>query len=232
MELLLLSNGVMHGKRLFEHAYDWIAKIVGAHTDLLFVPYAGYDLDAYEAEASEAMNELGFSCRSIHRLSNKKEAVANASAILVGGGNCFRLLAHLQREDLVGDIARRVREGAPYIGASAGSNIACPTIMTTNDMPIVWPASLNALGLIDFQINAHYLDADPRSHFMGETRQMRLAEFHEENTLPVLGLREGAGIRVSGDDMVLLGDRSARLFRRGQDPAEVDAGCFLSFLQR
>jgi dipeptidase E len=157
--------------------------------------------------------------------------LAAAEAVFVGGGNTFRLLDRLQRTGLLGLVRERVLEGMPYMGASAGTNIAAPTIRTTNDMPIVEPAGFGAFGLVPFQINPHYLDAVPGSRHMGETREERLREYLEENGVPVLGLREGAWLLREQAALTLRG-HTARVFRRGRDPEEHAAGADLSFLLR
>ncbi|HEV8204841.1 MAG TPA: dipeptidase PepE, partial [Pyrinomonadaceae bacterium] len=145
----------------------------------------------------------------------------------IGGGNTFRLLKTLYEFDLIDVIRERVDAGMPYIGSSAGSNMACPTIRTTNDMPIVQPPSFNALGLVTFQINAHYLDPDPNSKHMGETREERINQFHEENEMPVVGLREGAMLRIENGETILRGSTGARIFRRGLEPIEILPGARL-----
>ena len=151
----------------------------------------------------------------------------NADALFIGGGNTFRLLKTLQERKLLGPIRERVRGGLTYAGSSAGSVITCPTIRTTNDMPIVECSSLDALGLIPFQLNCHYLDPDPNSTHKGETREDRLREFHEENETPVVGLREGCALQVEDDAVTLLGEKTARLFRRGAETIEVAPGKFV-----
>jgi dipeptidase E len=153
-----------------------------------------------------------------------------AEAVFTGGGNTFRLLKTLQDERMIPILQERARAGMPYLGSSAGTNVATPTIRTTNDMPIVQPASFDALGLVPFQINPHYIDAVPGSTHMGETREQRLKEFHEENETVVVGLREGAWIRVEGGRATLQGANGARIFRRGQEPEERKSGADLSDL--
>ena len=155
------------------------------------------------------------------------ERIEDGEAIFVGGGNTFRLLQALYERDLVDAIRDRVRSGIPYIGSSAGTNIAAPTIKTTNDMPIIQPPSFDSLGLVHFQINPHYLDADPSSTHKGETREQRLIEFLEENDTPVVGLREGTMLRVEDGRTTLVGLAAARLFRRGKDPVEAAPGTAL-----
>jgi dipeptidase E len=173
---------------------------------------------------------MGYGLDSLHEASNKQQAVRNAEAIFVGGGNTFRLLKALYDLEVLQTIKTRVAEGLPYIGSSAGSNVATPTIRTTNDMPIVEPPSFNALGLVSFQINPHYLDPDPNSRHMGETREERLLQFLEENETPVIGLREGAMIRVEGGSAILKGSSGARILRRGQPPVETLPGAGLDDL--
>ena len=166
---------------------------------------------------------MGLGLESIHRAPDPVAAVENASGIFVGGGNTFRLLKTLYDLDLLSPIRRRVLAGMPYLGTSAGSNVACPTIMTTNDMPIVRPPDFAALGLLPYQINAHYLDPDPDSKHMGETRETRIREFHEENSTPVVGLREGTMISAIGEREALLGKPGGKLFLAGQSPREIAA---------
>ena len=225
--LLLISNSTLHGSGYLDHAEREIREALGAIKRVLFVPFALYDRDAYAAQARKRFEEMGFALESIHEATDPKAAgnkVEKAEAIFIGGGNTFRLLDSLHRFDLLGTIRRRVQEGMLYIGSSAGAVVASPTIKTTNDMPIVEPPSFNSLGLISFQINAHYLDPDPNSTHMGETREERILQFLEENNTPVMGLREGAWVRVENGRMMLGGENGARIFRRGFHPLEVACG--------
>ncbi len=167
---------------------------------------------------------------SAHETPDAVRAVENAEAIFLGGGNTFRLLKTIYELDLLVPLRRRVREGMPYVGSSAGSNVACATIRSTNDMPIVEPPSLTALGLVPFNLNPHYLDPDPTSTHKGETREERIAQFHEENGEPVVGLREGAILRIEGGNASLRGIARARLFRKGEPPAEFSPGDRLDFI--
>jgi len=162
--------------------------------------------------------------QSIHNSTNPKLTIAQTEAIFIGGGNTFRLLGELYSQDLLDVIRQRVAEGMPYIGSSAGSNVACPTIKTTNDMPIVQPQSFNALNLVSFQINPHFVDPDSNSTHMGETREQRLMQFLEENDTIVVGLREGAMLRVENDNTTLNGTSGAKVFRRGKSPLEILPG--------
>lgn len=232
-DLLLLSNSQLHGRGFLEHALDAIAGLAGASRTILFAPFALADHDGYTAKIRTALEPLGLEVVSLHTCRRPKAAVESADVLSVGGGNTFRLLAGIQARGLLEPVRRRVAEGGlRYLGSSAGTNLACPTIRTTNDMPIVEPRSLAAFGLVPFQINPHYLDPDPASTHMGETREQRIAQFHEENGVPVLGLREGAWLRRRGGKLVLGGTTGARLFRRGRPAAEYAAGADLSFLLR
>jgi dipeptidase E len=188
---------------------------------VLFVPYALFDREAYARKAKERFAAMGFELDSIGEAADPKAAIARAEALFVGGGNTFRLLDCLQRLDLIESIRRRVADGMTYVGSSAGSIVACPTLKTTKDMPIVQPESFDALGLVRFQISPHYLDPDLHSTHMGETQEERILQFLEENEAPVAGLREGAMLRVEADSISLRGLAGARIFRRGEDPVEI-----------
>lgn len=224
MNLLLLSNSTNFGSGYLDHARGAIREFLGPIRGLLFVPFALHDRGAYTAKARERFAREGISVAGLADGPEGSEQIASFPAIFVGGGNTFRLLAALQRNGFLEPIRRRVREGMPYLGASAGTNIAAPTIKTTNDMPIVQPSSLEALGLVPFQINPHYVDPDPASRHMGETREERLREFLEENATPIVGMREGTWLRVAGASARLEGPSPARVFRRGREPEEVPPG--------
>ncbi|MFO1030909.1 MAG: dipeptidase PepE [Planctomycetota bacterium] len=230
MRLLLISNSTMHGGGYLEHCTAQIRDFLGRRQRVLFVPYALADHDGYAAKAKAAFEALGHELVSVHTKEHGKQAVDEADAVFVGGGNTFRLLTALYEHSLLPAIQRRALQGMPYIGSSAGTNVATLSIRTTNDMPIVQPPSFAALQLVPFQINPHYLDPDPASKHMGETREERLRQFHEEHDTPVLGLREGCMLRVEGKHAELLGTTNARLFRRGQAPQEFVPPCDLSFL--
>jgi dipeptidase E len=222
--LLLISNSTQHGRGYLEHAEEELRDFLGGVKRVMFVPYALKDRDGYAETARAKFLQMGFALESIHRAPDPRKAVETAEAIFIGGGNTFRLLKTLYEHGLLEVIRGRVDGGMPYIGSSAGSVVSCPTIRTTNDMPIVEPPSLNALGLVAFQINAHYVDPDPNSTHMGETREVRLREFHEENETPVVGIREGSMLRVENGVTTLKGTTGAKIFRRGEQPVEIAPG--------
>jgi dipeptidase E len=222
--LLLISNSTLHGSGFLDHAEAEIRDFLGAIKRVLFVPFALHDRDGYAERTRGRFQRLGYSLESLHDSADKLQAVNNAEAIFIGGGNTFRLLKTLYDFQLLPAIRQRVELGMPYIGSSAGSNVAAPTIRTTNDMPIVEPPSLNALNLVPFQINPHYLDPNPDSTHMGETREERLLQFLEENDTPVVGLREGALLRIEKGVTTLKGSTGARIFRKGREPIEIMPG--------
>ncbi|MFH8217649.1 dipeptidase PepE [Streptomyces sp. NPDC018057] len=230
MNLLLLSNSTQYGRGYLEHALDTVTGFLPAGARLAFVPYALADHDAYTAKVRGALAGAGIEVRGVHEDGDPLGRLAASDAVFVGGGNSFRLLSALYRTGLREALRDAVRGGLPYMGASAGTNMAAPTLRTTNDMPIVQPPSFEALGLVPFQINPHYLDPDPRSTHKGETREERLTEFLEENDVPVLGLREGSWLRVADGRAAVGGERPARLFRRGARPRELAVGSDVSEL--
>ena len=222
--LILASTSKVHGTGYLDHLEPWLERLLAGRDRLLFVPYALHDLDGYAGRVRQRFGDLGIEVDGVHRAADPVAAMERASAVFVGGGNPFRLLDRLEKGGLLEPIRRRVAAGMPYLGASAGSNVAGPTIKTTNDMPIVRPASFRALGLVDFQINPHYIDPDPGSTHMGETRDTRLAEFHEENDTPVVALREGALLEVVGDRVSVRGEPGGKLFQRGEEPSPLAPG--------
>ena len=220
MRLLLISNSTNAGEAYLEYPKYHIKDFLGDRVSrVLFIPYAGvtFSHDEYAEKVGNRFNEIGYDIDSIHKYKDPVEAVKNAEAIAVGGGNTFRLLQMMQQNDLINAIREKVLSGTPYMGWSAGSNMACPTIRTTNDMPIVQPESFNALNLVKFQINPHYLDAHPDGH-AGETREARIEEFLELNSdIFVVGLREGTMFRIEDSSIKLLGAKPARIFRKGDE---------------
>ena len=219
--MLLLSSSTIYGTEYLDYAEQEIRGAFQGVKRVLFVPYALADHEAYAQKACGRLQRMGFSCRSAHEFQNPVEVLQETDAIFVGGGNSFRLLKALYELNLIDAIRNRVKQGMIYMGASAGSNVACPTIRTTNDMPIVEPPSLNALNLFPIQINPHYIDPEPNSQHMGETREQRLMEFLEENETPVIGLREGAMLRMKDGKIELRGQKGARLFQRNQPAQEL-----------
>ena len=224
MQLLLISNSTLHGSGYLDHAEAEIRDFLGDVKRVLFVPFALHDRDEYAATAQKRFAQMDYELSSIHTAADPRQAIAETEAIFIGGGNTFRLLKALYDAEILDPIRRRVADGMPYIGSSAGSNVAAPTIKTTNDMPIVQPPSFDALGLVWFQINPHYLDADKNSTHMGETREQRLIQYLEENDTPVIGLREGAMLRMEDNITLLKGSTGARIFRRGFEPVETVPG--------
>lgn len=226
MRLLLLSNSTNFGGTFLGHAAETIREFLGGATDVLFVPYAAvrFSYDEFVARVQDRLGPLGCTIHGIHRETDPAAAVGAASAIAVGGGNTFRLLARMYELGLIDPIRERVRAGAPYVGWSAGSNVAGPTIRTTNDMPIVEPPTFAALGLVTVQINPHYTDGVIPQHG-GETRAERLREFLALNPgVPVIALREGSMLRVEGDEITLLGEHDALGFLQGSEPWSIRPG--------
>jgi dipeptidase E len=221
-KLLLISNSVCHGRPYLDHCAAAVREFLAGAAKISFVPYAARDWDGYTRQVRAALAAFGLEVESVHETGPWPHALPDNAAVFVGGGNTFRLLKTLQDGGLLDQIRRKVHGGMLYMGSSAGANLACPTIMTTNDMPIVQPANFHALGLVGFQINPHYTDADPNSRHMGETREKRIAEFHEENDLAVIGLREGSWIMVEQGRATLHGETGAKIFVKGEAPAEWD----------
>ena len=232
MNLLLISNSTNAGEEYLKYPIAEIAKTLNGVSEVVFIPYAAvtFSYDEYEAKVQARFNEIGIKVKSIHHALNKRNFLRNAQAVVIGGGNTFALLKKMQEEDLLDVIHRRVKGGMPYIGWSAGSNVTCPTICTTNDMPIVQPESFRAIGLVSFQINPHYLDANPAGH-AGETREQRILEYLEANrSRYVVGLREGCMLRIDDNGIQLIGSRPMRIFKKGQPTYEVNPGEDISFL--
>ncbi len=241
MKLLLISNSTMAGEAYLDWPKKYIKDFLNAYNvkKVTFVPYAGVGLseesllksyDVYTERVSNVFNKLGFEIESVHNAEDPVAMVSSAEAVAVGGGNTFHLVSEMQKTGIMDAIGERSRLGMPYMGWSAGSNVACPTLMTTNDMPIIEPPSFKCMGLIPFQINPHYLDANPEGHD-GETRQQRIEEFLVVNRkMKVLGLREASMLFVEDKSIKLLGSRDARLFEFGKEPIEYATGTDLSFL--
>lgn len=233
MRLLLISNSTNPGEEYLEYPTPYIKDFLGEKSkNAIFIPYAAvtFSFEAYEEKVNARFAEIGHHVTSIHRFINPIEAIEHADAIVVGGGNTWQLVDMLWEKGLMKVIRKKVKIGTPYIGWSAGSNIACPTLKTTNDMPITEPLKFKTLKLVPFQINPHYLDDHPANHG-GETRETRINEFIEVNReTHVVGLREGTMLRREGDELTLFGNRPARLFKHGEVPRELSNEDDLSFL--
>lgn len=233
IRLLLISNSTNPGEAYLDYPKTNIRSFLGNKpVTALFIPYAAvtFSFDEYEKKVKERFNEIGHDVVSIHHFSDKVKAVEDCNAIVTGGGNTWQLLKLVQDNKLIEIIREKVLSGIPYIGWSAGSNIACPTLRTTNDMPVTEPVSFKALGLIPFQINPHYLDANPAGH-AGETREQRIEEFIEINPdITVAGLREGTMLLLENGRLRLIGQKSVRVFKKGIHPEEFSSNDDLSFL--
>ncbi len=232
MNLLLISNSTNAGEAYLKYPIEKIGEFLCGVKEVIFIPFAAvtFSYDDYQAKVQARFDEIGIKVRSIHTCESPLEAVATAEAICVGGGNTFALTKAMQELGLVEAIAQRVEQGAKYVGWSAGSNVTCPTLCTTNDMPIVEPASFKLMGLIPFQINPHYLDANPEGH-AGETREQRILEYIAANkSTYVAGLREGCMLEYVDGNIELIGSRPMRIFKYGEPIIEVNAGDDISFL--
>ncbi len=236
MQLLLLSNSTNAG----EEYLGWPREILKTYIEknniksCVFVPYAGVTVswDDYTSRVNDVFSQWGCAVRSVHSVSDPVLTVSKAECIIVGGGNTFRLVQLMHDTGIMPAIREKAVGGTPFIGWSAGSNIACPSLRTTNDMPIIQPSSFNTLNLVPFQINPHYLDANPEGHG-GETREQRINEFQALNPeVVVVGLREATALHLDGNSLKLLGKRSMRLFIAGNEPVEFEPGSNLDFLIR
>jgi dipeptidase E len=233
MRLLLISNSTNPGEPYLDYPKNKIREFLGRKpVKALFIPYAAvtFSYEEYEEKVSERFREIGHEIVSIHHFKDYNAAVKEAEAIIVGGGNTWKLLKSLRENDLIEIVRQKVIAGTPYIGWSAGSNVACPTIRTTNDMPVVEPDSFEAFNLIPFQINPHYIDSNPSGH-AGETREQRIMEFIELNPdIFVAGLREGTMLILEGNKITLSGPRTVRIFKKGELTREMGSDDDLSLL--
>lgn len=223
--LILASTSTLHGQDYLEYLIPELKKHFSEGSEIVFIPYArpgGISHDEYTALAQKAFEKAGLTVKGIHEFENAATAVSQAEGIFTGGGNTFLLVKQLYDHELLTPLKNAILGGTPYLGTSAGTNIGGLTMKTTNDMPIVYPPSFNTLGFVPFNINPHYLDPDPNSTHKGETRETRIKEFHQFNTPPVVGLREGSWLEVKGDNITLKGQLTARIFEAGQEPYEVE----------
>src|SRR5215470_6587081 len=222
--ILLVSNSTVYGRGYLDHVELQIKSFLGSSGKVLFFPFALFERDSYAAKAKARFAAMGYSLETAHALPDRHKAIDQTDAIFIGGGNTFRLLKALQDLELLDPIRRKVRGGAPYIGSSAGSNVAGPTIKTPKDMPIVQPRSFDSLGLVPFQNSPHFQDPDPDSRHMGETQEERIVQFLEENETPVVGIREGAWLVCENGAVTLRGEAGARIFKRSEVPVEAKPG--------
>jgi len=232
-KLLIASTSTVHGKAYLEYILPELSFFFKGIQEVLFIPYArpsGLSYEEYTNRAKEGFDKININLRGIHEFDNAVDAVNNAKGIFTGGGNTFLLLKELYDNKLISAIKNVVENGTPYFGTSAGSNITGLTIQNTNDMPIIYPPSFTSLGLINFNLNPHYLDPDTNSKHMGETRETRINEYHTINKTPVLGLREGSWLQVEGNKVVLKGSLDARLFQQNKSAIELPPETDFSFL--
>lgn len=230
-KMIVASTSTVYGSGPLEYLLPTLQNYFKGINQLLFIPYArpsGITYDDYTAKVSEAFKTIGIQVKGIHEFSNPRTAVTEAEGIFTGGGNTFELVNQLYKNGLIFVLKRALENGTPYLGTSAGSNICGVSMMNTNDMPIVFPPSFETLGVLPFNINAHYLDPVEGSTHMGETRETRIKEFHVYNDTPVLGLREGSWLAVEGEKITLKGPYSARWFTRENEPVELASGAVLS----
>jgi dipeptidase E len=226
-KLIIASTSTIHGSGYLEYLLPTLTTFFADVKTILFIPYArpgGVSYNEYTKIAEKAFAKINIAVKGIHEFNNTKEAIKNAEAIFTGGGNTFELVNQLYKNDVILTLKQVLENGTPYLGTSAGSNICGFDMKNTNDMPIVYPPSFTTLGIIPFNINAHYLDPLEGSKHMGETRETRIKEFHVFNKISVLGLREGSWLQVLGDVISLEGKLSARLFKQNKQPVELESG--------
>ncbi|MCD0472894.1 dipeptidase PepE [Flavobacterium sp. EDS] len=232
--IIIASTSTLHGGSYLDYLLPELEVHFKNCESILFIPFArpgGISHEQYTKTVSEAFKKININIKGIHEFEDTTAAINNAQGIFTGGGNTFLLVTQLYKNNIMTTLAEAVKNGTPYLGTSAGSNICGLSMQTTNDMPIIYPPSFQTLGLIPFNLNPHYLDPDSQSKHMGETRETRIKEFHAFNTLPVLGLREGSWLDVKGDQIILKGNLSARLFRQNQEPEELEPQTDLSYVQ-
>lgn len=233
-KIIIASTSTLHDQLYLEYLLPALQSHFKNCKSILFIPYArpgGISHDEYTQKVAETFQVINISVKGIHEFENVETAIKNAEGIFTGGGNTFLLVSQLYKNNVMQLLSETVKNGTPYLGTSAGSNICGLSMQTTNDMPIVYPPSFQTLGLVSFNLNPHYLDTDLESKHMGETREERIEEFHAFNTIPVLGLREGSWLEVKGEKITLKGNLSARLFQKNQLPTELDPESDLSNLK-
>jgi len=232
---ILASTSTIHNSTYLEYLFKELKELYSDTDEVLFIPYArpsGISHEEYTSIAKKGFQKINKKLLGIHTFDNPIEAIKNAKGIFTGGGNTFVLVSKLYELHLINPLKKTIQEGIPYLGTSAGSNIAGVSMRTTNDMPILYPPSFDTLNIVPFNINAHYLDPDPKSTHKGETRETRIKEFHKFNTTPVVGLREGSWIRLQNNTCTLKGKKhSARIFEKDKTPVEVASNTSLQYLK-
>ncbi len=232
-KMIVASTSTLFGEQYLEYLLPTIENHFKNCDEIVFIPYAqpsGISYDNYTQIVKNVFLKINIVVKGIHEYENPIEAVENACGIFTGGGNTFLLVSKLYEKKIMSVLKKIIENGIPYLGTSAGSNIVGLTMQTTNDMPIIYPPSFNTLGVIPFNLNPHYLDANIHSKHMGETRETRLNEFHSFNNIPVIGLREGSWLEVKGGKIILKGKFTGRLFKPNESPEELDPETDLSFL--
>lgn len=230
--LIVASTSTVYGGEYLDYILEDMKELFKDTDTVIFIPYArpgGISYDEYTANALEAFEKIGKKLIGIHTFKNPADALNEAGGIFTGGGNTFVLVKTLYENKLIEPLRKAIFNGLPYMGSSAGSNICGISMRNTNDMPIVYPPSFKTLGVIPFNINPHYLDPDPGSKHMGETRETRIKEFHSQNSIPVVGLREGSWIRIKNGEFLLKGSLQARIFEKDKTPYEIDSGTLINF---
>jgi dipeptidase E len=223
--IIIASTSTLHNGQYLDYLFPEIQLFFGHCSEIIFIPYArpsGISHDDYTKKVAKVFGKISIAVKGIHEFKNPIEAIEKAQGIFIGGGNTFLLVSQLYKNNSIEALEKVVKNGTPYLGTSAGSNICGLTMSTTNDMPIVYPPSFRTLGFVTFNINPHYLDPIEGSTHMGETRETRINEFHQFNPQPVIGLREGSWIAVNGNSIKLKGNLTARIFKRNEEPIEVD----------
>ncbi|WP_438710082.1 dipeptidase PepE [Aquimarina muelleri] len=230
---IIASTSTVHGSEPLAYLQEALLDLYSDVEEILFIPYArpgGISHDEYTLGINNIFKKINKKIVSIHMFSDPIEALKKAKGIYTGGGNTFLLVDQLYRNGIIEPLKELINSGVPYLGTSAGSNICGLNMKTTNDMPIVYPPNFKTLGIVPFNINPHYLDPDPTSTHKGETRETRIKEFHNLNSQPVVGLREGSWLRVYKDDIVLRGNLTARIFEKNKAPYELQTNSSLSEL--
>lgn len=231
--LIIASTSTLHGGGYLEYILPELKIHFASCSSILFIPFArpgGISHEDYTSKVRAVFATINIAVKGLNEFEDYKKAVEEADGIFTGGGNTFLLVAQLYKFQVMDVLAETLKKGTPYLGTSAGSNITGLTMQTTNDMPIIYPPSFKTLGMLPFNLNPHYLDADHQSKHMGETRETRIKEYHSFNTVPVLGLREGSWLDVKGNTITLKGNLNARIFRQNQPAEEVESGSDLSAL--